>query len=177
MNCPVCRKMLLIPTALEIGLPVSGCTECNGALVSLAAYRYWRTHHAEDAEPASEDGFSPDSAQTLTCPKCVGLMDKYRFSPDDRKIDRCSHCDEVWLDGGEWNALKETHLQLRLTELFSPQWQKAFEDGRMTPHDEGKWRERLGDDFDRVAEFAKWLKAHPNALWVRMYLSREASPD
>ena len=173
MHCPACISTVLIPHALEAGLPVSSCIDCHGVLLSLASYRLWREDHGDDAEPAGDVKLARDSARSLVCPKCARLMLKFRFSPDDRRLDLCPHCEEVWLDGGDWDKLKTNRLHLRLTDLFSPQWQESLRMGAMAVSDAALWRQRLGEDYERATEIRRWLADHPNSTWIRMFLVHE----
>lgn len=170
MHCPACIATVLIPQALEPGLPVSACMDCHGALLSLPGYRLWRKAHADEAEAAGDVQLARDSARSLVCPKCARLMLKFRFSPDDRRLDLCPHCEEVWLDGGEWDKLKASRLHLRLIELFSPQWQESLRSGALALAQAELWRRRLGEDYERAVEIREWLADHPNATWIRMFL-------
>ena len=163
MHCPACISTVLIPHALEAGLPVSSCIDCHGVLLSLASYRLWREEHAQDAEPPGNVKLAQDSVRSLVCPKCARLMLKFRFSPDDRRLDLCPHCEEVWLDGGEWDKLKKSRLHLRM--------------GAMAVSDADLRRQRLGEDYRRAVEIRNWLADHPNSTWIRMFLVHQDHDD
>ena len=170
MHCPRCTTPLY-PDTLEPGLPASVCRACHGRLVSLAAYRHWRGRGGDADTPAAEPALAEDAPRALTCPKCARLMRKFAMV-DGRQLDLCRQCEELWLDGGEWERLKAADLHRQLLTLFSDEWQSAARRSAWAKHAQTAWRERIGDDFDRVCEIAAWIDSHPQQVAIRTYLSR-----
>src|SRR3954468_18124521 len=104
-QCPQCAGSTLVHAMLTDDLAGYSCGRCLGTLVSLLAYRAWREHAGRERLPATPAAVAdaPDSIGAMKCPKCRSLMSKYRISAEKtNRLDYCSHCDEVWLDEGEW---------------------------------------------------------------------------
>ncbi|NIQ13871.1 MAG: hypothetical protein GTO02_05550, partial [Candidatus Dadabacteria bacterium] len=107
MECPSCNSYRLKPTKLDFGLPARICSKCNGILINLLTYRSWLETVPEtlQAEPKAEI-FAEDNDKALTCKKCKRIMLKYKISSETiNHVDLCTHCDDAWLDYGEWNML------------------------------------------------------------------------
>ena len=105
----------------------------------------------------------PDSIGAKKCPKCRSLMSKYRIQQPTRanRLDYCPHCEEIWLDEGEWQ-LVEGLVSPATSRACSPQaWQYAVRAGVTDAMEEQRLREVLGGDYDRVVQFAEWLQSQP----------------
>jgi Zn-finger nucleic acid-binding protein len=161
--CPQCDDSVLVHTMLTENLAAYSCGKCFGTLVSLVAYRAWRDHAAHGAlansVPAVMDTDPPDSTGAKKCPKCRSLMSKYRISSEKtNRLDYCPHCEEVWLDEGEWQLVEGLVNAGELTRVFTQAWQYAVRAGLSQAMEEQRLRELLGADYERVAEFAEWLQ-------------------
>ncbi len=178
LGCPLCPDRPLEPVRLENDLPAQGCANCGGSLLSLVSYRNWR-EHASPAAPDDAAGASRgevgDSASALRCPKCERIMTKYRFAADARnQIDLCAHCDEVWLDHGEWEMLERFAMVDKLAHVFTQPWQNRVRSDAAKIRVEERWREKLGADYERARDMRAWLATHPNGkdLLAYLYLSQ-----
>ncbi len=175
-RCPSCSDQTLAPILLDgADLPALGCSGCGGALLSLVIYRDWRdrTDGAIDsapAEPATAAEVS-DTQSALRCPKCSGFMTKYRFSNEaSNQIDLCSHCDEIWLDHGEWELLGRFALSTQLAAVFTRPWQHRLRSDAARQRAESRWRDTLGADYERAREIRGWLTGHPHGKQLLAYL-------
>ncbi|PCK08028.1 MAG: hypothetical protein COA42_11325 [Alteromonadaceae bacterium] len=181
MQCPSCKSGALLPVEVDTGLVGAGCAKCHGVLLSLIQYRFWAdslggalasSASLNDGQYES-GGACIDSTGVKLCPKCSKFMTKYQIGVDSgNRIELCSHCDEVWLDKGEWHLLKELELQKVLPEIFTRAWQNNIRKKRQ----ERNWQEHFGaligeQDFERVAEFKRWLDAHDKASDIKHYLT------
>lgn len=176
--CPFCKDRPLNPTRIEGDLPALGCEHCNGALLSLVSYRHWRERRpahddsAHDGTPLEVVDVK-DTPLALQCPKCERFMTKFRLSADTRNhIDLCVHCDEVWLDQGEWRLIDSLALAGSLTRVFTQPWQSHVRQVEATRRAEERWAERLGTDYERARETLAWLKDGDNAHDVLTYLNQ-----
>lgn len=166
MNCPTCKTHGLKPIKLADDLPAEGCGHCQGALVSLLAYRIWLERHPVESQLAAdrqaEGGVeSEDSSHALICPKCAGLMTKYRIAADtENKIDLCVRCNEVWLDDGEWALIKSLELADKLPRIFYDSWQKQIRQNHSQALKEQKFQELLGEDYAEIVRINEWIKGH-----------------
>lgn len=175
MQCPSCDNHQLRPLRLEHDLPALGCDECEGALLSLVAWRTWREHAPASRADDTNDGgvveAVQDSKALLRCPKCTGLMTKYRFAADTRnQIDFCAHCDEVWLDHGEWELLERFAVDEQLAKVFSQPWQNRVRSEEVKQRAEERWKQQLGAEYERVRAFRSWLAQHQKAREILAYL-------
>jgi Zn-finger nucleic acid-binding protein len=153
------------------------CGKCLGTLVSLVAYRAWRDHAARatlaDAGTATMEVEAPDSIGAKKCPKCRSVMSKYRFSSAQaNRLDYCPHCEEVWLDDGEWQLVESLVNTGELTRIFTQAWQYAIRTEASSAMEERRLRELLGADYERVAGFAEWLQSQPAKQEILAKLSR-----
>jgi Zn-finger nucleic acid-binding protein len=176
-QCPQCADSPLVHTLLADNLAAYSCGKCLGTLVSLVSYRAWRESSgrsrlpaAEPAVPASEVA---DSTGAKKCPKCRSLMSKYRISAEkSNRLDYCAHCEEVWLDDGEWELVESLAASGDFTRMFTQSWQYAVRGNMSQQMEEQRLRELLGADYERVAEFGQWLQAQPARTEILAKLSR-----
>ena len=164
--CPQCDHSVLVHTLLTDDLAGYSCGKCLGTLVSLVAYRVWRERsHAETLQtaPAAEPDFeAADSIGAKKCPKCRSVMSKYRIRSDKtNRLDYCPHCEEIWLDEGEWQLVEGLIASGEFTKVFTQTWQYAVRAGITSAMEEQRLRELLGADYERVTRFAEWLQSHP----------------
>jgi Zn-finger nucleic acid-binding protein len=177
LNCPTCPDIPLSPLRLEPELPAAGCGRCGGALLSLMSWRHWRERQgrvpaAGDADTASTPApKATDSRSALRCPKCDGFMTKYRFAADSaNQIDHCAHCDEVWLDRGEWALLERFAVNTDLGRVISRPFQARVRTDEAKLRQESRYREQFGTDYERARELREWLAAHPKGRDILAYL-------
>ena len=176
-QCPQCADSPLVHAMLTEGLAGHSCGSCLGTLVSLVSYRAWREragqHELPAALPAIADNVPADSIGAKRCPKCRSLMSKYRIRSDKiNRLDYCPHCEEIWLDEGEWELVEGLVASGEFTKVFTQSWQYAVRAGLTTAMEEQRLRELLGGDYDRVAQFAEWLQSQPAKQEIVARLTR-----
>jgi Zn-finger nucleic acid-binding protein len=179
MKCPKCKHVELRAARIENDLPAAGCTNCKGALVSLLYYRDWAERHANDpvmladGHAATED--VEDTANAITCPKCVRLMTKYKISGAvANRLDVCPGCDEAWLDGGEWELLKALELARKMPLVFTETWQRNIRKQVAEDTRRAILRKAIGDEsLNRTDDFKSWLKDQPRRNDILGYLHAE----
>jgi Zn-finger nucleic acid-binding protein len=176
--CPQCDHSVLVHTLLTDNLAGYSCGKCLGTLVSLVAYRVWRERSEGSDLPAStptaEPDFEPaDSIGAKKCPKCRSVMSKYRIRSDKtNRLDYCPHCEEIWLDEGEWRLVEGLVASGEFTKVFTQAWQYAVRAGVTAAMEEERLRELLGGDYERVAAFAEWVKSQPARAEILARLGR-----
>jgi len=169
---------VLVHTLLTDNLAGYSCGKCLGTLVSLVAYRAWREsaagRDALRATPAAiADVDPPDTVGAKKCPKCRSLMSKYRFSADKtNRLDYCPHCEEIWLDDGEWELVEGLVISGEFARVFTQVWQYAVRSGITGAMEEQRLRALLGADFERVAAFGEWLQTQPAKQEILAKLAR-----
>jgi Zn-finger nucleic acid-binding protein len=163
---------------LTENLAAYSCGRCLGTLVSLVSYRAWREspagrHAMKDVTVAHPVPDAQDSVGAKNCPKCRSLMSKYRISADKRnRLDYCPHCEEVWLDDGEWQQVESLVSSGEFAKVFTQAWQHHVRADVSHAMEEQRLRELLGADYDRVAQFAEWLNAQPARQEIVARLAR-----
>ena len=181
-QCPQCApaddNVTLVHTMLTDNLAAYSCGRCLGTLVSLVAYRAWRESAAgreqrRATSTAVPDADAADSIGAKKCPKCRSLMSKYRVSAErNNRLDYCPHCEEIWLDDGEWQLVEGLVTSGEFARIFTQSWQHAIRADVTEAMEEQRLRELLGADYDRVAQFSEWLRTHPASAEILARLSR-----
>jgi Zn-finger nucleic acid-binding protein len=176
--CPQCDHSVLVHTLLTEGLAAYSCGKCLGTLVSLVAYRAWREGNSARALPATPaavpDTEPPDSIGAKKCPKCRSLMSKYRINSERlNRLDYCPHCEEIWLDDGEWELVESLVIAGEFAKVFTQAWQYAVRSGVTSAMEEQRLRELLSADYERVRLFAEWLKSQPAKHEILAQLARQ----
>lgn len=175
--CPQCDHSVLVHTLLTDDLAGYSCGKCLGTLVSLVAYRAWRERNAHETPAASAlaepEASPPDSVGAKKCPKCRSVMSKYRISSEKtNRLDYCPHCEEIWLDDGEWQLVESLVTSGEFTKVFTQAWQYAVRTSVTSAMEEQRLRELLGNDYVRVSEFARWLETQPAKQEILARLAR-----
>ncbi len=174
MRCPNCKTAGLDHTLLIDELPAHGCPSCDGVLLSLIAYRRWSEAHRKDTREirhSTTDLVIEDSHDAKLCTRCARLMTKYRIAPElDNRLDYCSHCEDIWLDKGEWELVEQIAASGDLTKILTQPWQRRIL--RRTTEDmaDERLRERLGDDYERLIGIREWLWSHQDKDLILAYL-------
>jgi len=173
--CPQCDDSVLVHALLTDNLAGYSCSKCLGTLVSLVAYRVWRERTARPPAPmpAATPADAPDSIGAKKCPKCRSLMSKYRISAEKtNRLDYCPHCEEIWLDDGEWELVEGLVVSGEFARVFTQAWQHALGSGLTQAMQEQRLRTMLGDDFQRFEEFSRWLHSQPARQEILAQLAR-----
>lgn len=178
-QCPQCVASPLVHTMLAENLAALGCGKCFGTLLSLVTYRAWREHRVHEGLPAMPaavpDVDAPDSMAAKACPKCRSLMSKYRITAEKtNRLDYCPHCEEIWLDDGEWQLVEGLVASGEFARVFTQAWQHAVRGEVTSAMEERRLRELLGHDYERVTSFGEWLGHQPARLEILARLSRRA---
>ncbi|QNP49459.1 TFIIB-type zinc ribbon-containing protein [Diaphorobacter aerolatus] len=170
-----------MPARIEETGPASyQCNQCSGALLSLAPYLDWvkgaRTSDMAAAEAVSFEGAdASDTKRALPCPKCSRIMLRFNVLADKAHgLDFCFHCEEVWLDAGEWQYLKAHGLHTRITSISTDPYQRRLRDQAVRESALQRFRATIGDEeFNEVEKFATWLKKQPTREAILRHLNSE----
>lgn len=117
IRCPACDTAL---TKDEFdGLPVFRCDSCLGYLIGNKRVEVIETrnfHMSHRLMQCASNAGTSDSPDRMKCPRCLRKMEKrpYRKMPEF-KVDTCKHCDLIWFDAGEIEA-----IQLKFRDLPQP---------------------------------------------------------
>ena len=176
MHSPVYPETTMQLRELEPGLEVYECPRSGGLWIPLQSYLTWKerqargtTAPATDLAPTLQD----DSArQALICPESGRLLLRYRVGHGLQfHLDRSPVTGGVWLDKGEWEALKSRGLHVTLHLIFTAAYQRQIRSSEYVHTLTEKFRDRIGAaDFSKVAEFGAWVAGHPKRRDIFCYL-------
>lgn len=175
-TCPTCTNSRLKHVLLADNLPAYVCPTCDGLLVSLVAFRRWRDVYGQ-GEPPHATGDTPepvdDSDAAINCSRCGGIMTKYRFAASlPNHIDYCAHCEDIWLDSGEWALVEQLAGSRQLSSILTEPWQHRIQAESRAAMETQRLRAVLGDDYDRTMDFKTWLDAHEQRDRILALLTR-----
>ncbi len=175
-KCPKCKTTELRHALLQGNLPGHSCHNCGGALLNLVTYRDWREFRAvkSNATPSiAAAAVAKDSTGLAHCSKCKGVMTKYRISSEiPNRVDYCAHCEDLWMDRGELEALEAVIRAGYLTKIVTQPWQEHVRNESTKHLEEDRMKRLLGPDYERLLEFSEWVKRSPNRDEIIAYLHR-----
>ena len=108
------------------------------------------------------------------CPESGRIMTRYRIGEGfSFRIDR-SPTGGVWLDRGEWEALKSRNFHDELLRVFTHAWQKRILRKEQLESLRKQFEDRIGGaSFERAVEFKKWLQTQDHAQAIISFLQDE----
>lgn len=168
MRSPLGGHPALEQVELDRGLIAFRCPETGGHWIP--AESYWRWYGTQPATEPPHDDVEPhempvnefDDVVKL-CPESGTVMMRYRVGYGQPfRVDR-SRTGGIWLDGGEWEALKEGNLHRLIHRIFTTPWQQTVRHQSMDETLHAQLRTRLGADlFTRLQALRKELAEHPH---------------
>jgi Zn-finger nucleic acid-binding protein len=171
---------------IEPGLAAYECPRSTGFWIPLQSYLAWRERQPPRAATPVEvcpTAISDDSSQrTLICPESGRLLLRYRVGHGlPFHVDRSPATGGVWLDKGEWEALKSRGLHISLHLIFTAAYQRQVRSSEYTERMTDTFRDRIGAaGFSKVTEFGAWIAGHPRRRDICCYLldqfGQEAEP-
>jgi Zn-finger nucleic acid-binding protein len=178
MHSPIHSDVTLQPKEIEPGLSAYECPKSGGVWIPLQSYLNWKETRPEQAA-ALPRGYTPvadDSKQrALLCPESGRVLIRYRVGHGLHfHVDRSSETGGMWLDPGEWEALKSKGLHTELNLIFTAPYQRHIRAAEYEEALERAFRERIGhDDFQKVVEIKQWIAGHPKRRDLWCYLKNE----
>lgn len=176
MQSPLHPDVTLQPHEIEPGLNAYVCPASGGVWIPLQGYLTWRESTGGTVKPLPA-GYKPapvddTNRRALFCPESGCLLSRYQVGHSLHfRIDRSPVTGGVWLDKGEWEALKSKGLHTELPHIFTAPYQKQIRSEGFAETVQQSFRDRIGAaDFDKAAEFKKWLDAHPKRRDIRAFL-------
>ncbi len=180
MVSPVDPTSRMVRETLSEGLVVLRCRASGGIWVRPSAYWGWLEKH--DALPtpnptdAGEDVPTEDSGAGKRCPEDGHFLIRHRVGHGlDFHLDRCGHCGGIWLDPGEWEAMRQKGLHEKLHFVFSSAWQARVREQERRDARTELLKTKLGEsDYEELKRIAEWIASSPKRHEMMAYL-REAS--
>ena len=175
MKSPLGTHKALERVTLDDGLTAFRCPETEGLYITLEQHWRWQKGAGDGPTVADPHGESipvseHDDAIKI-CPESGMLMTRYRVGRGlPFRVDR-SVTGGVWLDAGEWEALRAGGLHRNLHLVFTAPWQKAIRDAEAAAQNDERLRGRLGDDFfSRLGAIRDEIWSHPSSAEALAYL-------
>ena len=164
MRCACEAHNVLVPLDLAGGLPVRGCEACGGSALAMADYRHWRDQAGAEAHAPVDVPVVEDRPAARPCPSCTRLMQRVRVgATPDFRLDRCAACALLWLDRGEWDALRSAGLAASLEEILSERWQRDLQAQEVRARRDAQLRDKHGAAcMDELARVRDWLDTQPH---------------
>ena len=181
MDCPVDKRPLR-RLELEAGLPAFECGSCTGRWIRFGDYLAWRERQPgdtpevpADANGAGEVATGSPGGSVRRCPDCGYLLTRYRAGHGvPFTLDRCGHCNGVWLDSTEWEALRARGLHDNIHQMFGPGWQYALRTEEQRTRLLAQFERQLGaEDYRKAHDFSQWLKDHPRRSEIFAFLQSQ----
>jgi Zn-finger nucleic acid-binding protein len=168
---------------LEPGLEAFQCPKSGGYWIPLQSYTIWQERHRDGIHPLPR-GYEPrceenSEKRTLICPESGCLLTRYRVGQGLKfRIDRSPKTGGVWLDAGEWEALKSKNLHDELHLIFGAPYQRRIRTQESHAQLRQLFAQRIGAaDFVRVNEFKNWLHRHARQRDILAYLLDDEAPE
>lgn len=161
---------------IEPGLRVCECPKSGGLWIPLQNYLNWKEQQPEIPMPTSEEPMATQAEEpkhkALICPESGRLLLRYRVGHGlPFHIARSPATGGVWLEKGEWEALKSKGLHVSLHLVFTAAYQRQIRSAVYMQALSDTFRDRIGaEDFAKVGEFAVWLIHHPKGRDICCYL-------
>ncbi|CAN5607494.1 hypothetical protein BH09VER1_BH09VER1_21260 [soil metagenome] len=176
MKSPLYSSVTMEQREIEPGLVVYRCPKSEGIWISLQSYLAWLKSGPPAGSTGNESAITAqvDDAkrQPLFCPESGSMLARYRVGHAlGFQIDRSPVTGGVWLDKGEWEALKAKGLHDDLHLIFTAPYQKAIRAASLQEQMIASFKERVGEaDFEKVDAFKGWMASHEQGRAIRAFL-------
>jgi hypothetical protein len=123
MRSPVGSRKQMEPVQLEDGLMAYRCPDTGGIYIPSASYMRWLSQQPARKQQLPETGAEQQTLQTdrpaAICPESGTIMTRYKVGHGFKfTIDR-SVTGGIWLDAGEWDALRQRNFHDELNLIFT----------------------------------------------------------
>jgi Zn-finger nucleic acid-binding protein len=187
VQCPKCKKAMLLDGVLSEQLAVKYCQECKGTWIPASEYEQWQVYQASNpglsqfpSETLSVDFVqSPFDAKAALCPECQRYLSRARVNlKTPFYVERCMQCRGIWCDYGEWDILEQLGLHTTIEQLFSNEWQSRARERQFFDKEREATIDKLGSELAaQVFELAEALANHPNGDFGVAYLMRRVGTN
>lgn len=175
MKSPVGKRRQLQKCKLEDGLLAYQCLDTSGIYITMQNYCNWLKKQPERLEHLpiieSENCVIEAEPQAKICPETGTIMIRCKVGNGfDFYIDR-SKTGGIWLDVGEWEALKSRQFHDELHLIFTAPWQKQIRDWEKEQITQKLLDEKLGKELlEELTELKSVLSDHPHKAYAIAYL-------
>jgi len=168
---------------IEPGLSAYVCPKSGGVWIPISSYLVWQaSHKIAPSGPPNEYAPSPaddSKRRAMLCPESGRFLIRYKVGHGfNFHIDVSPVTGGVWLDKGEWEALKSKGLHVELNNIFTASYQRKVRTEEYVTALDQAFRDRIGPaDFQKVSEFKTWLEDHPKRRDIWCYLSNNSEEN
>ncbi len=176
MKSPLHSAVSLERTEIEPGLVVYQCPKSQGIWIPLQSYLAWLKSGPRVTRLAGESAKTElvdDSKRPpLFCPESGAMLARYRVGHElSFQVDRSPITGGVWLDRGEWEALKAKGLHDDLHLIFTAPYQREIRSASLQERMAASFKDRVGEaDFEKTKAFKSWMAAHAEGRAIRAFL-------
>lgn len=176
MRSPVYPEVNLEPKEIEPGLMTYECPRSGGVWITLGAFEQWKAQQSSKTFAVSNHSpvaVDDSKLPALICPESGCVLLRYKVGHGLQfHVDRSPVTGGIWLDRGEWEALRQKGLHVDLNLIFTASYQRDVRAVEYASSLERAFRERIGEpDFGRVKEFKAWMTQHTRSNDILCYLS------
>lgn len=185
MKSPLHPDSDLIECELETGLTAWKCPKSNGYWITAPCYWHWHSLQdlaaLQNLQHPSREHTVPipqnQDRQALLCPESHCILLRYHVSGDlECYVDRSPATGGIWLDAGEWEALKDRGMHASLHMIFSSRYQrKVMIEKSEKTLDEQFFNDLSPSDRECVTDMLQWLKDHPMRRRILAWLLQRTS--
>ncbi len=181
VECPKDKTASLVETTLHNGPNGLRCSTCEGCWLPRDSYEQWRRQQSSELRTALEPKVMdvafdrpPSDVLAAFCPVCSHYMSRAKVGRQHSfYVERCSNCEGIWCDRGEWEALRQMGLHASIDVIFTAEWKLRIKELESFERERQATIDKLGDDIaSRIFELAELLERHPNGDFGVAYLMR-----
>lgn len=183
MISPATRKHRMVPEEIEPGLKTYKCPASGGCWIPLQSYQTWLDRKGGPS-PRLPESYAVDIDETLSkpallCPESGTILIRYKVGGGfSFSIDRSATTGGVWLDKGEWEALKTRNMHDEIHFIFSAHYQKDRVRKEIEESLINDFKRRVGEaDFKKANEFVEWIESAENPDDIKCYLNYKLQKD
>ena len=179
MRSPVASHKQMIRIALEDGLIAFRCPESGGVFLPAESYFRWlsrqpgRLPHSPKSDGDLEELIEDDDVIKI-CPESGQIMQRYKVGHGfSFYLDR-SPSGSIWLDKGEWQALKDRQFHDELHLVFTAPWQDKVRAERSKEVERELLVAKFGSELlAKIEELRDELSEHEHRAFALAYLQRQ----
>ncbi len=175
MKSPVGSKKALASTQLEDGLMAYRCPESGGHYISAVSYMRWLSNQPARLPQLPPDGEDMheciETSSAKLCPETGTIMSRYQVGHGfSFTVDR-SITGGIWLDAGEWEALRRRNFHDEIHYIFTQPWQSNVLEQERATSARKRLEERLGVELlGRVDALKSEIAGSPHREQILAYL-------
>lgn len=170
MNCPKCKDITLKKN--EFSSPYF-CPKCGGLWLESKSLDKLTEVSAHVLETAS---YPDHDSKTGLCPQGHGILTRARIEDETQPfyLEKCSKCNGIWFDKGEWNRVAEIQFQESLLSIWSISWQRQKRKEKKEAELIEYYKTSLSPElYNDIIKLAERIRKHPEKFKALTLLKEE----